>query len=349
MKLFGCDFSSPRVDQRSLNDCRNRGTSGVSELSQRIELTPRHKGHHPLRPHLVSRLRRSSQPGSKRFGPPALHNVPLQSPKSNYSDLHCRNNERSFKRSTSRIRTEVFLSSATPHPETPIQVVQHTFSSVDQLAEETAGWDLDWRQLDRGPLDAPYVLIMSPDAFFTGFSFNRRFLQRGHSPPGRLTFGLLGESVGEIEWCRASADNRHLLIFNSGGDYESVSQPGFHGNTMSYSVDHLEGIACDLELDVDFGRFRNVETVLEIDPTGASDLRHHLLRIHRTTSAETSAIGPEWIRNELEYEIPARLLRLFTTNSRQVTTLIDGFKDARRKGRATIWKLTPRNLRQSSR
>ena len=205
-------------------------------------------------------------------------------------------------------------------------MVQHTFSSVDQLAEETAGWDLDWRQLDRGPLDAPYVLIMSPDAFFTGFSFNRRFLQRGHSPPGRLTFGLLGESVGEIEWCRASADNRHLLIFNSGGDYESVSQPGFHGNTMSYSVDHLEGIACDLELDVDFGRFRNVETVLEIDPTGASDLRHHLLRIHRTTSAETSAIGPEWIRNELEYEIPARLLRLFATNSRQVSSPIDGFK-----------------------
>ena len=219
-----------------MNDCRNRGTSGVGELSQRIELAPRHKGHHPLRPHLVSGLRRSSQPGSKSIRSPGSSQCSSPIAQNQIIQIYIAGiMSDDSDRSTSRIRTEVILSSATPHSETPIQVVQHTFSSVDQLAEETAGWDLDWRQLDRGPLDAPHVLIMSPDAFFTGFSFNRRFLQRGHSPPGRLTFGLLGESVGEIEWCRASADNRHLLIFNSGGDYESVSQPGFHGNTMSYS------------------------------------------------------------------------------------------------------------------
>jgi len=218
------------------------------------------------------------------------------------------------------------LSPETSLPETAIEVVHQTFSSIDQLREETAGWDLDWRQLDRGPLDAPHVLIASPNAFFTRFSFNRRFLQRGHSPAGRLTFGLLGESVGEIDWCRAAADNRHLLIFNSGSDYESVSQPGFNGNTMSYSEDHLESIVRNLELDVTFDRYRNVETALQIDPAGASDLRQHLQQLNRATSAEPGEIGSEWIRNELEYEIPAKLLRLLATNPQRESSLVDGFK-----------------------
>jgi hypothetical protein len=59
--------------------------------------------------------------------------------------------------------------------EAPIQVARLAFSSFEHLAEVAGEWDLDWRQLDRGRLEASFLKVASGSATFERVAFNRRF------------------------------------------------------------------------------------------------------------------------------------------------------------------------------
>ena len=211
---------------------------------------------------------------------------------------------------------------AAPSPP-PIHAAQLEFDSFDGFSEATRGWDLDWRQLDRGRLDAKLLLVAGPSASILRVSFNRSFLQRGSSPTGMLTFGLLGESVGEIEWFRGRAAADSLLVFNSGGEYESVSQPGFNAHTLSFSEEHLDRIAADLELPVILGHYRQGGIALHTDSTATGNLRLRLLELDRALVEGGAATKAGWIRNELEHEIPARLVRLLAAEPAATSSRID--------------------------
>jgi len=205
----------------------------------------------------------------------------------------------------------------------PIHAAHFRFGSFDDFAEATSGWDLDWRQLDRGRLRADLLQVASPDASILRVAFNRSFLQRGGTPEGMLTFGLLGESVGEIGWYRGRAAADNLLVFNSDGGYESVSQPGFNAHTLSFSEEHLDRVAAHLDLPVILSPYRQGGIALHIDPAAASDLRLRLQGLDRAMARGTEMIEAGWIRNELEHEIPARLIRLLATNPQATSLTID--------------------------
>jgi len=221
----------------------------------------------------------------------------------------------------------VFLNSATLRPETPIRVVQHTFSSIDQLAEATAGWNLDWRQLDTGPLEATLLQVASADANFERVAFKS----------GRLTFGLIERTVGEIGWCHKNVSTDDLLVFSPGGDNDCVSKPGFRGHLVSYSEEHLELTAEDLELSLNLGPYREGGITLPIGAAAAEDLRRRLRRLDRAITQGSEDSEMRWIRHELEHEIPVRLLRLLATKPPTTPSLVDGFKArAARKARDFI-------------
>jgi len=198
------------------------------------------------------------------------------------------------------------------HP--PLHAAHHRFGSFDGFAEATRDWDLDWRQLDRGRLIANLIRVASPGASVLRVAFDRSFLQRGGSPAGMLTFGLLGESVGEIGWYggRASADN--LLVFKSGGEYDSVSQPDFSAHTLSFSEEHLDRVAADLDLPVALAPYRQGGIALHVDRAAVSDLRRRLRELDRVVAEGTNRTETGWTRNELEHEIPAHLIRILSTD-----------------------------------
>jgi len=198
------------------------------------------------------------------------------------------------------------------HP--PLHAAHHRFGSFDGFAEATRDWDLDWRQLDRGRLIANLIRVASPGASVLRVAFDRSFLQRGGSPAGMLTFGLLGESVGEIGWYggRASADN--LLVFKSGGEYDSVSQPDFSAHTLSFSEEHLDRVAADLDLPVALAPYRQGGIALHVDRAAVSDLRRRLRELDRAVAEGTNRTETGWTRNELEHEIPAHLIRILSTD-----------------------------------
>ena len=210
--------------------------------------------------------------------------------------------------------------------EAPIQAARLAFSSFEHLAEAAGKWDLDWRQLDCGRLEATFFQVASAGAAISRVSFSRRFAQRGSSPSGMLTFGLIEKAVGEIGWCRQSVSADDLLLFSPGGDNESVSKPGFCGSQLSYSEEHLEWIAADLELPLNLGRYREGGIALQIDPAAAEDLRRRLRRFELAVMKGSGNAGTRWIRHELDHEIPVRLLRLLAADPPETSLRVDGFK-----------------------
>lgn len=197
-----------------------------------------------------------------------------------------------------------------PPSSPPIHAAQLRFSSFGGFAEATRGWDLDWRQLDRGRLNANLIRVAGLGASIFHVAFDRSFLQLGGSPPGMLTFGLLGESVGEIGWYGGRAAANNLLVFKSGGEYESVSRPDFSAHTLSFSEEHLDRVAALLDAPANLSAYRQGAIALHIDPQAFSDLRHRLRGLDRRVAAGPRGSEADWIRNELEYEIPARLIRI---------------------------------------
>ena len=205
----------------------------------------------------------------------------------------------------------------------PIHAAQLRFGSFDDFSEATRGWDLDWRQLDRGRLKAELLHVASPDASIFRVAFNRSFLQRGGSPEGMLTFGLLGESVDEIGWYRGKAAADNLLVFDSGGEYESVSLPDFDAHTLSFSEEHLDRVAAHLDLPVILSPYRQGGYALHTDPAAVRNLRFRLEGLGRAAARATEKGDTDWIRHELENEIPARLIHILATKPRATSLTVD--------------------------
>ena len=210
--------------------------------------------------------------------------------------------------------------------EAPIQVALFAFSNLEHFAEVAGNSDLDWQQLDHGRFGAKVLRVASASAIIERIAFNRRFAQRGSSPPGRLTLGWIGKAVGEIGWCRQSVSAEDLLLFSPGGEYEAVSRPGFRGSKMSYSEEHLEQIAADFELPLNLGPYREGGIALQVDPAAAEDLRRRLRQLERAVTKCSGDGGRRWIRHELEHEIPVRLLRLLAAGPPETSLRVDGFK-----------------------
>ena len=109
------------------------------------------------------------------------------------------------------------------------------FDDVEALVAAQIGWDLDFRQLDNGPVDARVEQVISGGLVLSDVAFGRRLHQRGQPPQGLLTFGLPDPSK-LVDWRRRAPPCDAVLNFNARDGFDSVSAAGF--TALVISVDH---------------------------------------------------------------------------------------------------------------
>ncbi len=194
----------------------------------------------------------------------------------------------------------------------PVFHLKAKFHDFDEIAETVEGWDLDWLQLDRGRLEASMQQIGSPSWLLTRVSFSRQFHQRGGTPAGFLTFGIPGRVVEEINWCGQSADGSNLMAFRPGGEYESMSWPGFGANTLSFSEDLLDDVARSLDLPRVRRLLGGSHQVFVCDPVLLARMREKLRSVFHTVASEPSSLSKPEYRREIEIELPQLLLQIVT-------------------------------------
>jgi len=186
--------------------------------------------------------------------------------------------------------------------------IQARFEDFDDLAEAVDGWDLDWQQLDRGRLDSKLQQVGTSNALLTRVRFSRKFHQRGSTPPGFVTVGLMGEQVQEIRYGTQIARNHELVIFPSGDEFDAVSWPGFSAHTFSFSEELLEARARDLGLPQP-GRWIGRHEAVACDPRKLARLRARMREVLEKAALHPRGISEQELRAEVEGEIASLLLR----------------------------------------
>ena len=198
-------------------------------------------------------------------------------------------------------------------------VMNERFSSFDELAKAIEGWDLDFRQLDSGPLSAEILQVGAGAALLTRARFSRRFHQRGESPPGLRTFGLIERGVTDVTWCGRELGESSLAVFHPEGEFDAVSAPGFGCYTLSYAEDHLASIAEHLGLPEVGNLVGDVDTVAINEPDDMAELRRLLdgvcVSVTNGDGPPPLAEVPPDITDALELEIPGRVLSALAGSS----------------------------------
>jgi len=195
----------------------------------------------------------------------------------------------------------------------PLQVLRQQFSDFDELAEAVHGWGLDWVQLDCGPLDAAVQQITTPTALLSRFRFSRKFHQRGTTPPGVRTFGLIGKRSPEVAWCGHTGRGTHILAFPANDLFEVISLPGFHGDTVSIPEDCMRLVAEAAGLADPLEQIPNGLAFIDIDPRRQIAVRNAISRLYTAAAANGNGVSDATVISEMELDLVSKLVEALQT------------------------------------
>jgi AraC family ethanolamine operon transcriptional activator len=155
---------------------------------------------------------------------------------------------------------------------TPKLMLSQRFGEIERLAREI-GWDVDFRQIDPGPLTLTARLFGHADIVVMRIEFDRSSHQIGSPPEGFVTFGLPDVDSGVLRWNGIETPPGVLINFNNDKMLDCVNSGPFGAFTISFREEVLQA-AVD-ELGLDGSLLDNLKTSRFWDPAG---LEHNQLR-----------------------------------------------------------------------
>ncbi len=105
--------------------------------------------------------------------------------------------------------------------------LRQLFTDFECYREACKNFEMEFLQLDCGPLKAWHQLEMVRDVQVLQTTLNRRFHQSGRVPTLGPTFGLRRRVGGLIRWQNTDFDETSLAVFASDGSFEAVSNQNF--------------------------------------------------------------------------------------------------------------------------
>jgi AraC-like DNA-binding protein len=145
------------------------------------------------------------------------------------------------------------------------------FRDIDQFNETVQGWDIDFRQVERGELNAGLSQYPSAVSGLLKVDLSRAIAQRGAPPPGMRTFGIKLDRLAWTDWCRHEVSRDTLLCFHPDSEFECLAPGGFEVYALSLPEPALVAIAERLgHPDL----FHDLRTVKTMDVSGFSRFSH---------------------------------------------------------------------------
>jgi AraC family transcriptional regulator, ethanolamine operon transcriptional activator len=118
------------------------------------------------------------------------------------------------------------------------------FEEFDEFAEMSAAWDIDFRQIGRGRLNATLAQVMGDSWSLAKARFDRPAYQQGVAIPGMRTIAILDPGTPEFDWCGRQMAPEFMAVFAKDGEFRSISPPGFDVYTLSFTEEQL-AVACE--------------------------------------------------------------------------------------------------------
>jgi AraC family ethanolamine operon transcriptional activator len=126
--------------------------------------------------------------------------------------------------------------------------LKENFTDYDAFSHAIKAWNLDFRQLDIGPLQADVFQFGTASSLFGHARFSRRFDQQGAAPSGFYTFAIFTQKSSPVVWHGQEISNNTIVVYKPGSEIDCISRPGFEVFTLSYKEKYLNEICSKLGL-----------------------------------------------------------------------------------------------------
>lgn len=191
----------------------------------------------------------------------------------------------------------------------------HQFcNDFDQYCENVRDWDLDFRQLEPGLFSSERLSFGNARFIFSHTKLGRSLLQRGTTPPGLVTFGLLANPGIKINWRNVNINGDYLFIFPPDGELYGITRSDFNVYPLSVSEQKLNQICSLLELPEFRVLIKNKEVFL-CNPQKLFELRKYLQQVEYHLLAEPKPSRNILLLKEIEDVITVRLVRLLAEHN----------------------------------
>ena len=185
---------------------------------------------------------------------------------------------------------------------------QH-ISDFDEFCANALNWDLEYRQLEHGPFSSEMLTFGNQHFMFTRAKLGRRMLQRGSSPRGMITFGLLANPETSIYWRNKDVSGEQLFIFPHSGELYSISQADFDVFVISLTEEKLDQVCASFQLP-DFKKLINGHEVFQCNQPMLSSLRKALLQTEQIFTSGHCTINNSSHLEQLENELSEQIISL---------------------------------------
>ncbi len=191
------------------------------------------------------------------------------------------------------------------------------FTDLDEFAEATQSWGLNFQQLERGQLNSRLEVVSALPTSIMRFHFNRRLFQRGQTPEGFRTFGIPGKEMQGLKMYGRDIVQDAVVGFHPNGAFEGVSQSGFSGYTISISENLLMQLANSLGFEQIDNTLANREHILK-GCQAIDRVRSRTRHLLNAVAIQPALLKSAWIKQELDYGIPAQLLMAYELSNEHV-------------------------------
>ena len=194
---------------------------------------------------------------------------------------------------------------------------QHS-NDFDEFCTNALNWDLDYRQLEHGVFTSEILTYGNSRFIFSRASLTRRLLQKGSSPRGLITFGLLAKPEINIYWRNKDVSGEQLFIFPPDGELYSISQSDFDVFVISFTEEKLDQVCAAFQLP-SFNELINGHEVFQCNPQMLTMLRNFLLHTEQMFSSGQYAINNALLE-QLENELSEQMIHLLEHSTQPVNS-----------------------------
>ncbi len=199
--------------------------------------------------------------------------------------------------------------------------MQQHFTNFEIFSNILSGYDLELRQIDRGPFSAILQQIQHKSVFINRFTSTRRFEVNGNPPPSVRTFGIPTEKCQPFTWRNKYSTGNTIQIYKPGTELEMITHPFFEAIDISITEDAFNTLnqLWDFpELD----KLTGTKEMVVCNPEIMQKLRNTLQTICATVDSNPDLLKHNTdLQNIINYEVPYLLaLALMTAETQAVKT-----------------------------
>ena len=97
------------------------------------------------------------------------------------------------------------------------------FDDFDDYCVNARNWNLDYRQIESGPFSGELLMAGNGTALLTRAKIGRKMIQKGATPRGMITIGILADPGVSLYWRNINISGDLLFVFPENGELDSIS------------------------------------------------------------------------------------------------------------------------------